>query len=124
VTSSNCGDLCIQQYYLPDDSTTYKSVSTSDITLSFTTPMFAGDSLTVDTVSDQVCLDLEGTTCVENFNFYEIIDENVDSIIEDISGILGFAKGSADMPSYLESLVTAGLIDDPVVTFNLNKDSD
>lgn len=86
--------------------------------------MFAGDSLTVDTVSDQVCLDLEGTTCVENFNFYEIIDEDVGSIIEDISGILGFAKGPADMPSYLEALVSANLIDDPVVTFNLNKDSE
>lgn len=123
VTSSNCGDLCIQQYYQPSLSSTYKSVSTATKTLSFSTPMFTGDTLTVDTVSDQVCLDLDGTTCVEDFVFYEIIDENVGSIIEDISGILGFSAGTTAQPSYLEALVTAGTIDAPVVTFNLNKDS-
>ena len=52
--------------------------------------------------------------------FYEIVDEDVASIIEDISGILGFAPGTEDQPSYLEALATAGVIDAPEVTVNLN----
>ena len=77
-------------------------------------------TLKVETVSDIVCLDLAGTQCASDFVFYEIVDEDVASIIEDISGILGFATGTEDQPSYLEALATAGVIDAPEVTVNLN----
>lgn len=120
VSSTACGDDCIQQYYDPDNSSSYQPVEAPEKDISFSTPMFAGDVLTVDTVKDNVCLDLAGTQCVEQFQFYEILEEQVDSIIEDISGILGFKKGTSEQPSYLDELYATGLIDAPVLTMNLN----
>ena len=120
VTSSGCGDLCIQEYYIPEDSSSYRVVDDTEKTINFTTPMFAGDSIKVDTVKDRVCLDLEATNCVDDFVFNQILDEDVQSIIEDISGIFGLAEGTAEQPSYVDALYNANIIDDPVFTIALS----
>lgn len=82
--------------------------------------MFAGDSIKVDTVKDRVCLDQDATNCVEDFVFNQILDEDVQSIIEDISGIFGLAEGTAEQPSYVDALYNANIIDDPVFTIALS----
>ena len=123
VTSATCGDLCINNYYDSSNSSTYTSLSSSPSTLLFpNSPVFRGDSLIAEEVSDQVCFSNDETACVADFDFYSVVQENIDYLDSDVSGFVGFGPSESGMPNYIESLKEAGIIDSQVVTFNLSAD--
>ena len=78
VTSTSCEDNCYTEFYDPAISTTYASTSNTVSTMSFpNSPKFRGDTLVATAVSDTVCFSTDDTSCVSDYQFFNILSENV-----------------------------------------------
>lgn len=111
------------------DTYVYNSVSTTmqapdgpdEISVSTTVPD-DGDFM-AKVYIDRVCIDKDGVICAD-YEFYGITDASNEKIdTEDVDGILGLAPENENgTPSYASALFSAGIIDQPWVTFYINFD--
>ena len=57
---------------------------------------------------------------MDSYEFYNVVYEDIDYLDSDVQAVVGFGASMPGMPNFIESLVTAGVIDSQKVTFDLN----
>jgi len=113
VTESGCS-TCTTQYFNTTKSQTHSNSTTYTANaMGYGSAKFSGYMAT-----DLVCLSdyNQGSSCVDNFDFFVVTKQS--GMINGVDGILGLGPPvKANGPSYVQNLYLGGVISEPVVSF-------
>ena len=119
TTTVGCGDKCSEYntYNMPESTTNV------NMTEQFVINIPGGHSAKGLTVKDQVCT-LESLVCVDNIEFFAIVEGNGDDKTWTYANVFGLApRDTKKAPTYIDALKNIGAIKHRKATLFLNAES-